>query len=95
MDNIKQHEELMSKIHETYIQKNKAYGNSFDKSLDEFGPVAALTRMSDKWNRLKELTLKDDISVGDEPLKDTVLDLANYCVMYYMWLNNKEKKDNE
>lgn len=89
MDNIKRHEDLMDQIHETYIQKNRAYGNSFDKSCDKYGPIAALTRMSDKWNRLETLLLDSDIPQGDESVKDTLLDLANYCIMTYMWLDEK------
>lgn len=97
MSNIQRHDEIMKSIHETYIQKNRAYGNSFDQSCEDFGVSAAMVRMSDKWNRLKTLTKNKDIPQGDESIKDTLLDLANYCVMTYMWLENdeKENKNNE
>lgn len=93
MSNIERHDEIMKLIHETYIQKNRAYGNSFDQSCDDFGISAAMVRMSDKWNRLKTLTKNKDIPQGDESIKDTLLDLANYCVMTYMWLENNEKEN--
>lgn len=93
MSNIQRHEEIMKSIHETYIQKNRAYGNSFDQSCDDFGVSAAMVRMSDKWNRLKTLTKNKDIPHGDESIKDTLLDLANYCVMTYMWLENNENEN--
>lgn len=69
-----------------YKAKNHDYGNSFDLSLDEFGMVAALTRMNDKLNRLKVLS-RTDAKVG-EAMGDTLLDLANYSVMSLVWLRN-------
>lgn len=79
----------MSKI---YDNKNHDYGNSFDKSLDTFGIVASVVRLGDKLNRLVSLTQKES-KVQDESLKDTLLDLANYCVMTLMWLQKNEVKD--
>ena len=38
---------------ELYERKNKDYGNSFDKTLNEFGIVAGLIRLNDKMNRVK------------------------------------------
>lgn len=90
MDRIARHKEIFDQIHETYIQKNRAYGNSFDKSYLDYGPVAALVRMSDKWNRLNSLMLNPDIPQGDESVKDTLLDLANYCVMTVMAMETKD-----
>lgn len=74
---------------DTYERKNHDYGNSFDESLDEFGLIAAVVRMEDKMNRIKSLTRKE-AKVKDESIKDTLLDLANYSIMTYMWLNNQK-----
>ena len=93
MSRLEEHKKLLDSIHETYIQKNRAYGNSFNQSCDDFGVTAAMVRMSDKWNRLKTLTQNKDIPQGDESVKDTLLDLANYCVMTYLWLDEKEKEN--
>lgn len=35
----------------TYIDKNKDYGNSFGRSVEKYGLVAALTRISDRHAR--------------------------------------------
>lgn len=87
------HMSTIKQLHDIYEQKNAAYGNSFDKTCDELGIIAALTRMSDKWNRLVNLVKNSDIDTGDEAIEDTLLDLANYSIMTYMWLqNNKEKE---
>lgn len=94
MDRIAEHSRILAQIHETYIQKNRAYGNSFDLSLDEYGEVAALVRMSDKWNRLNSLIRNPDIPVGDESVEDTLLDLANYCIMTVLWARSKNEPVN-
>ena len=83
---------ITDQMHDTYIKKNHDYGNSFDKSIDELGIVAAVTRMSDKMERLKSLVKKES-EVKDESFTDTVLDLANYAVMTAMYLKNHEDKD--
>ena len=83
--------DITNQMIKTYVAKNHDYGNSFDKSLDEFGVDASLVRMNDKMNRLKTLS-KNESKVKDESIKDTLLDLANYCIMTYMWLTNKELK---
>lgn len=91
MNKIQRHKAICEKLNTTYKHKNHDYGNSFELSVDEFGVVAALVRMSDKWNRLKSLASKEnkEILVKDESFNDTLLDLANYCIMTYMILNKE------
>ena len=48
--------QITDKMHETYKAKNADYGNSFDKSMDEFGITAAVVRMSDKEIRKMAIT---------------------------------------
>ena len=80
--NVKLFKELATSIAELYARKNADYGDSFSKSVEKYGIVAALTRMSDKWNRLENLILnKKEGLVGDERIEDTLLDLASYCLM--------------
>ncbi|WP_288745814.1 nucleotide modification associated domain-containing protein [uncultured Enterococcus sp.] len=69
---------------QTYGAKNADYGNSFDKSLDEFGIVASLVRITDKLNRAKQLSRKE--AHVDESMRDTLMDLANYAVMTVLWM---------
>jgi hypothetical protein len=73
---------------DTFIRKNHDYGNSFEESLNEEGIAAARIRMGDKWNRFKALSKGKHVKVNDESIRDTLLDLANYCVMTAMWLDN-------
>lgn len=81
---------ITDELKDTYIKKNHDYGNSFDKSIDKFGLTAAVVRMNDKMERLNSLLNKD--AKVDESIRDTVMDLANYCIMTAMYLDNKEKK---
>lgn len=37
--------------------------------------------MSDKWNRIKALATGAENKVKDESLRDTLKDMANYCLM--------------
>lgn len=74
----------------TYAEKNEKYGNSFDISVNKYGLIAALTRMSDKWNRIENLVLKNDKGTADESLIDSLMDMANYCNMTAAILIEKE-----
>ena len=76
----------------TFIAKNHDYGNSFEQSCDTFGTVAAVVRMNDKMNRINRLYNNTEIAKVDEKLEDTLLDLANYCILTIMYLKNKSCK---
>ena len=81
-------QELATQIADTYRRKNADYGDSFGISVRKYGIIAALTRMSDKWNRLENLILNrekgNDNLVADESVLDTLLDMATYCLMTIM-----------
>lgn len=80
-------------MHDLYYTKNQDYGDAFTDSIDEFGPVAAVVRMSDKWSRLKNLIENDFKMVLDESVDDTLIDLANYAIMTALHLRGKKKDD--
>lgn len=83
MDKIKKHKLLCDQLNKTYEQKNHDYGNSFGETYKKLGIISAITRISDKYNRICSLATKsaDERKVKDESIKDTLLDLANYCIM--------------
>lgn len=89
---IEKHKRYIDGLHETYKVKNSDYGNSFGETYKELGPISAVTRISDKYRRMVQLTLNGDKNrlVEDEALKDTLLDLANYAIMYAMELTEDE-----
>lgn len=80
-DKVQRHKELCDKIHSLYEKKNHDYGDSFGQSFRDFGPLAGLIRMEDKFNRLKTLVRGEDQQVKDESIMDTLMDLANYAIM--------------
>ena len=90
MDQYEKHEKICESIHHTYIQKNKAYGNSFTDTFEKLGLISAVTRITDKYNRLVNLAINPNVNTGDESIKDTLLDMANYCIMTYMELDKTE-----
>lgn len=91
-ESIREHRNLLNELHKTYIQKNLAYGNSFDITLDKVGSLAGYTRISDKFNRFENLVTNEGIDHGDESYLDTLIDMANYAIMMYMWeVRNKNK----
>lgn len=92
MDNYTRHQELCDQIHDTYIQKNKAYGNSFGDTYEKLGIISAVTRITDKYNRLVTLATNSGIDQGDESMVDTLLDMANYCLMTVMEIQNQEEE---
>lgn len=86
--------DLTNEILKIYREKNADYGDSFSKSYKEFGIIAPVVRMSDKMERIKQLSKGEDIKVKDESLKDTLKDLANYALMLVIEMDlEKEKKD--
>lgn len=71
-------------------KKNKDYGDSFHKQFSKFGMVSALIRISDKFNRLDNLiTTNAKPEVSDESVKDTLMDLAGYCIKTLEELENR------
>lgn len=90
-ERVKRHKEITEELNRVYEQKNTDYGDSFAESVREFGIVAALTRISDKYNRFKRLALGNRNLVGDESIRDTLLDMANYCIMLSMILEKDEE----
>ena len=88
IDNVTRMKQLATQIADTYRRKNADYGDSFGISVRKYGIIAALTRMSDKWNRLENLILnreKGNVGyVADESVLDTLLDMATYCLMTVM-----------
>lgn len=74
------HAEICNNLHETYEAKNADYGDSFALVRKKY-PNAILIRLNDKLNRLDTLLQGSEQHVHDESIDDTLLDLANYCIM--------------
>lgn len=91
LDLINHHKEICKKLNELYADKNHDYGHSFGETYEKLGAISAVTRISDKTNRMVSLVTKDEQRVDDEKLIDTAYDLANYAIMFAMELEREEE----
>ena len=55
MANIERHKQLCAQLTDTYQKKNADYGNSFGDTFADLGIISAITRIADKFNRVKNL----------------------------------------
>ena len=86
MTKIERHKKWCDNLHALYEIKNKAYGDSFGDTFDRLGIISAVTRITDKYNRLVNLATHPEINENDESIIDTLADLANYAIMTAMEL---------
>jgi len=89
---VENYQRLQADMLQTFVNKDSDYGDSFGKTFDKYGIVSALTRMSDKLNRIDNLTAINyrDSSTKmkvDESIEDTLLDLANYAMLTYLQIH--------
>lgn len=85
--------DLTNEMLKIYREKNSDYGDSFSKSYKEFGIIAPVVRMSDKMERIKQLSKAEDIKVKDESLHDTLIDIANYALMTAIEMDLESEKE--
>lgn len=76
--------ELCDKLKTTLLNKNRNYGNSAFRTpllASNVSPQEALlVRLSDKIARLETL-LRGEPDRVQEPLEDTIFDIAGYCIL--------------
>lgn len=75
------HEQICQELKQIYQRKNERYGDSFAKLRKELGRDSILYRVGDKYHRLQQLLRNPWLSHEDESIDDTLMDLANYCIM--------------
>lgn len=86
-ENVKTFQTIANELVDMYERKNHCYGNSFSRTYQELGLISAITRISDKFNRLSNLATKSDIYDLGESIEDTLRDMACYAIMTIMELN--------
>ena len=84
MTRVEQFRQIAEEITDLYEMKDRAYGNSFGETYEKLGIISAVTRISDKYNRLCSLAVNKDIDNLGESLEDTLKDMAAYCIMTIM-----------
>lgn len=81
--------EVIDKLKNTFLKKNHDYGSSVKKNYDKFesyskneGLKYVFGRIAEKYDRLENLIYGDHMNqVIDEPIEDTLLDMANYAIL--------------
>ena len=83
-------------------KKNADYTGASDDPFFNFTRVQALeactaeqgflTRMSDKYCRIVSFVKLGALKVKDESVRDTLMDLANYCVLMAAYIESQGKK---
>jgi len=86
---------------EITARKNADYTSGSDDPFFNFTRVEALqitetergflTRMTDKLARITTFVNKGVLQVADESVEDTLLDLANYCVLMAGYIRSKKQ----
>lgn len=89
-ENVVSFRAIQDKLVNIYAKKNHDYGDSFNQGCNELGVGYAFSRIFDKTKRFQTLAkgiMNNNLSieVQDETVEDTIMDLANYCVMYLAW----------
>lgn len=87
--NVQEFKDTVSKMTDIFIAKNHDYGDSFSESVQELGPVAGFSVIMHKFNRLKNIIKGTHPLVEGESMEDTLLDMANYCIMLKMELEKR------
>jgi hypothetical protein len=94
------HKECTERMHKITLAKNADYTGSGDDPFANFRIVeligvcsaeqGILTRISDKLARLSSFCQRGELSVKDESVEDSLLDLANYTILMAGYLRSKK-----
>ena len=80
---------ILKRMDDTHTRKNHDYGDAAYQGYKKFGTAYFLVQLHNKLSRLESLTNKTQ-QVKDESIDDTLLDMANYAVMY---LESRHRND--
>ena len=83
-------ESVLNEMKELHAKKNADYGDAAHTNFLRYGPVASLSRLSEKMQRAEHIFLSGKCEVKDEPLTATLIDMAITSAMLYMELKNIE-----
>ncbi len=97
---IKYHEVITKKMQEVTKKKNADYSGWSDKDafanfkmIEKIGVATVeqgfLTRMTDKISRIVSFVKNNELKIKEESAEDTLLDLANYCILFSGYLKTK------
>jgi hypothetical protein len=76
--------DALATVVRTIAGKQRDYGHD---NIARFGVTGLVVRLSDKAARLINLLRLDRGDIFAEPITDTWLDIAGYCVLALMWID--------
>ena len=95
----------MRQMQEVTKKKNADYTGKTEDPFANFTKVEVLgicstnqgflTRMTDKFSRIISFVQKGVLEVEDEKIEDTLMDLANYCILFSAYIKAEKDKKNE
>lgn len=84
---------LVQRKNQDYATEASPFKNfEFSKLVGISVPRAILLRVVDKIARLENLIDKDSMSVKDESLQDTLIDIVNYMAIMKVYFDDKKQK---
>ncbi len=82
---------ILKRMDETHTRKNNDYGDAAYQGYKKYGDFYFLVQLHNKMSRLESLTVgKKTQMVKDESIDDTLLDMANYAIMF---LESRHRND--
>lgn len=89
------HATICNTLKDLRMKKGHDYGQCFEFSMADYGLLSPVIRFRDKLGRLENLLKVKDSKVEDESIRDTILDLGNYCILTCAVLDLIEKHKNK
>lgn len=89
------HAKICNSLRDLRLKKGHDYGSCFEFSMADYGLLSPIVRFRDKLGRLENLLKVKEAKVEDESIRDTILDLGNYCILTCAVLDLIEQKKKE
>lgn len=99
---LKFHAKTLEAMTKTTVAKNHDYAGNGDDPFSNFRQVEKLglcssevgfvTRMTDKLSRIISFINSGTLMVKDESVQDTLIDLANYCILMSAYIEDKKER---
>ena len=86
------HAKICDGLRDLRMKKGHDYGQCFEFSMGDYGLLSPIIRFRDKLGRLENLLKVKESKVEDESIRDTILDLGNYCILTCAVLDLIEQK---
>ena len=98
-DYLRDFKAITDKMYEITKAKNSDYSGNSEEPFKNFTMVETMgfatteqgfcTRLTDKFMRIASFVKNGTLQVKDESVEDTLLDAANYCLLFICYLRSK------